>query len=422
MRLTLPIPSLVLLVGPSGAGKSTWAGRRFRDTEIVSSDRCRALVGDEEADQAANPHAFPVLYAVVRGRLAMGRMTVVDATNLTRAARSGLIRLARENHVEAVAVVFDLPLELCIARDAARPGRVVGEPIVSGHHLDLRRSLATILEEGFAQVVVLRSAGDADAVEVVRERLSVDRREELGPFDLIGDVHGCLSELLTLLAALGWSVDLEGGAWRASHPAGRKVVFVGDLVDRGPDSAGVLALAMDLVQQDVARCVVGNHDAKLLKRLEGRGVAVGHGLAETMTQIEARPEAFRERLAAFLGDLPPHLVLDGGRLIVAHAGLKEAMHGRISKSSRAFALYGETNGENDAYGLPVRLDWARDYKGKATVVHGHVPIVAAEWNHNTIDIDTGCCFGGRLTALRWPERELVSVPAEREHCPPQGRR
>jgi protein phosphatase len=190
-------------------------------------------------------------------------------------------------------------------------------------------------------------------------------------------------------------------------------VFLGDLVDRGPDTPGVLRLVMGMAGAGDALVVPGNHDDKLKRALRGRKVQVAHGLAESLAQLEAEPPEFRERVAAFVDALPSHLVLDGGRLAAAHAGMRADLVGRASRRVRDFALYGETTGETDEFGLPVRYDWARDYRGRHAVVYGHTPVPEARWTGNTICLDTGCVFGGHLTALRWPERELVSVPAAR---------
>jgi len=120
----------------------------------------------------------------------------------------------------------------------------------------------------------------------------------------------------------------------------------------------------------------------------------------------------------FLDSLRSHYWLDGGRLAVAHAGLREEMIGRGSGAVRKFALYGETTGEIDEFGLPVRADWAAAYRGRTSVVYGHTPVPEARWINNTLCIDTGCVFGGELTALRWPEKTLVSVPAAKVWCEP----
>ena len=177
-----------------------------------------------------------------------------------------------------------------------------------------------------------------------------------------------------------------------------------------------------MVRTGNALCVPGNHDVKLLRKLRGKDVAVKHGLAETLADIESIPDAdrpqFQKELAEFLDSLISHYVLDGGKVVVAHAGLPQHMHGRGSGRVRSFALYGETTGEIDEFGLPVRHNWAGDYRGDAMVVYGHTPIPDAQWLNKTIDIDTGCVFGGKLTALRYPEQELVDVPAIKVWCEP----
>jgi protein phosphatase len=167
-----------------------------------------------------------------------------------------------------------------------------------------------------------------------------------------------------------------------------------------------------------AICLPGNHERKLVRALRGLNVQVTHGLAETLAQLEDEPEGFREQVAAFLDGLVSHFVLDDRKLVVAHAGMREEMQGRASGAVRSFALYGETTGETDEFGLPVRYPWAEDYRGTAMVVYGHTPVPEPEWVNNTICVDTGCVFGGSLTALRYPERELVSVPAKRTYYEP----
>ncbi|NJO23625.1 MAG: protein phosphatase [Sphingomonadales bacterium] len=242
-----------------------------------------------------------------------------------------------------------------------------------------------------------------------------DRRGETGPFDIIGDVHGCADELQVLLAQLGYDVKWEGiGHDRrcvTRTPAGRRAVFLGDYVDRGPKSLDTLRLVMSMVESGQALGVLGNHDARFVRWLDGRNVQMTHGLAETANQMRTVSPAFRQGLEHFLDRLPFHLWLDGGELAVAHAGIRRDMLGHTTSATRAFCLYGDTTGERDEFGFPVRRNWAARYNGTAAIVYGHTPIVMPDWVNNTICIDTGCCFGGQLTALRWPERELVSVPA-----------
>ncbi|MYQ79027.1 MULTISPECIES: polynucleotide kinase-phosphatase [unclassified Streptomyces] len=407
---TLPVTdlSLVVLIGASGSGKSTFARRHFKPTEVISSDFCRGLVADDENDQSASKDAFDVLHYIAGKRLAAGRLTVVDATNVQPEARRQLVRVAREHDVLPIAIVLDLPEEVCLARNAARPDRAdMPRHVIQRHRRELRRSLRGLEREGFRKVHILRSEDEVEQAEVVLERRYNDLRHLTGPFDIIGDIHGCRSELDTLLGKLGY-VD-------GAHPEGRTAVFVGDLVDRGPDSPGVLRRVMSMVADGNALCVPGNHENKLGRYLKGRKVQLTHGLAETVEQLEredAKDPDFRKQVGAFIDGLVSHYVLDGGRLVVCHAGLPEKYHGRTSGRVRSHALYGETTGETDEFGLPVRYPWAEDYRGSAAVVYGHTPVPNTSWINNTICLDTGAVFGGKMTALRWPERELVDVPAE----------
>ena len=412
--LAIPDMSLVVLIGASGSGKSTFAHEHFKSTSVLSSDYFRGLVADDENDQSASTEAFDALHYVLGKRLAAGRITVVDATNVQPAGRSSLVAIARKYHVLPVAIVLDMPESLCVARNAERPDRAFGEHVIRRHRGDLKRSLRGLAREGFRRVHVLRTPDEVEAAELVIEPLFNDKRSETGPFDVIGDVHGCRAELERLLGELGYVVarDEAGRAVSASHPAGRRVVFVGDLVDRGPDSPGVLRLAMGMVDAGNALCIRGNHEDKLSRALAGRNVRVSHGLAETLEQLSGESEEFQAQARQFVDDLVPHYVLDDGRLVVAHAGLPESYHGRASGAVRSFALYGDTTGETDEFGLPVRYPWANDYRGRAMVLYGHTPTIEAEWVNGTMCLDTGCVFGGRLTALRYPERQLVSVAAQ----------
>ena len=418
--LGIPETSLVVLVGVSGSGKSTFAAKHFKPTEVVSSDFCRGLVADDENDQAATKDAFEVLEFIVGKRLELGRLTVVDATNVQPGARKSLVALAKAHDVLPVAVVLDLPTGVSVERNAARADRDFGAHVVKRQHDQLRRSLKGLKREGFRSVHVLGSVEEVESATFVREKLMNDLRDQHGPFDVIGDVHGCRIELEELLAELGYDLvrDDAGGPVDASHPDGRRAVFVGDLVDRGPDSPGVLRLVMGMVGSGHALCVSGNHEAKLNRALGRRSVTLSHGLERTMEQLGAEPAEFVEDVRRFVDGLIAHYVLDDGNLVVAHAGLKESYHGRASGRVRSFALYGDTSGETDEYGLPVRYPWAEDYRGTAMVLYGHTPVPETEWINNTLCLDTGCVFGGALTALRYPEREVVSVDAHEVYYEP----
>lgn len=418
MIVKIPELCLVVLVGPSGSGKSTFGRRHFKPTEVLSSDYCRGLVSDDENDQAATHDAFEVLYYIARKRLASGRLTVVDATNVKSEDRQHLVKLAREHHVLPVAIVFDLPMDLCEQRNRARPDRSFGTHVIRGQIRELRRSLRRLKQEGFRHITVLETPEQVDAVSLERQPLWSDRRGEHGPFDIIGDVHGCYQELVTLLTRLGYAVEGTSAEPKIAAPERRRAIFLGDLVDRGPDSPAVLRLVMSMVAAGTALCVPGNHEVKLLRKLQGRDVRLTHGLAETMDQLGREPAELKEQIVNFVDGLVSHYVLDDGKLVVAHAGLSAELQGRASARVREFALYGETTGETDEFGLPVRYNWAADYRGRATVVYGHTPVPEPEWLNRTVCIDTGCVFGGHLTALRYPERELVAVPALRTYYEP----
>ncbi|MEU5335468.1 polynucleotide kinase-phosphatase [Streptomyces asoensis] len=397
--------SLVVLIGASGSGKSTFAREHFRSTEVISSDFCRGLVSDDENDQSATRDAFDVLHYIAGKRLAAGRRTVVDATSVQPEARRQLVELAKQYDVLPIAIVLDVPEEVCAERNAARTDRAdMPRRVIQRHIRELRRSLRHLEREGFRKVHVLRGVEDIRGARVVTEKRYNDLTHLGGPFDIIGDIHGCARELESLLAKLGYADGV--------HPDGRQAVFVGDLVDRGPDSPGVLRRVMGMVKSGNALCVPGNHENKYGRLLRGRQVQQTHGLAETVEQMAGESEEFRTEVREFIAGLVSHYVLDGGRLVVCHAGLPEKYHGRTSGRVRSHALYGETTGETDEFGLPVRYPWAEDYRGRAAVVYGHTPVPEATWLNNTICLDTGAVFGGKLTALRWPERELVDVPAE----------
>ena len=416
MKVTIPNLSLVVLVGVSGSGKSRFAARHFRPTEVLSSDFCRALVSDDENDQTATNPAFDALHFLAGKRLELGRLTVVDATNVQPEARKPLVALAKKHHVLPVAIVLDVPEWVCADRNATRSDRDFGPHVLRNQRSQLRRSMNNLRREGFSKVHFLHGVDEIDSVTIERVPLWTDRRTDHGPFDIVGDVHGCFDELVALLTELGYRIAPDGAG--AHHPDGRRAFFVGDLVDRGPATPDVLRLVMAMVEDGDALCVPGNHEAKLLRALQGRNVTTSHGLAETLGQLKQEPPEFVTRVASFIDGLVSHLVLDDGKLVVAHAGLRGDMQGRASGAVRSFALYGDTTGETDEFGLPVRYPWAEDYRGDAMVVYGHTPVPEAVWVNRTICVDTGCVFGGKLTALRYPERELVSVPAARTYWEP----
>jgi protein phosphatase len=412
VQIKIPELSLVALIGTSGSGKSTFAKKHFLPTEVISSDACRALVSDDENNLDATNDAFDLLYEIARKRLKRGNLVVVDATNVGDDARKPIIKLAREYHVIPVAIVLNIPEKFCQARNTERSDRNFGPHVIQKQNQQLRRSIRNLKREGFRHIYIMDSPEEVEQAFLTREPLWNNKKHEHGPFDIIGDIHGCFDELSLLLNDLGYHVHNQPEnelKYTVAHPEGRRLIFLGDLVDRGPKTADVLKLVMSAVQSGSAFCVPGNHDQKLLKKLLGKGVQIKHGLAETLEQLSHEPLEFHNKVRSFIDSLVSHYVLDDSKLVVAHAGLKEEMQGRGSGAVREFCLYGETTGETDEFGLPVRYNWALDYRGKAMVVYGHTPVPEVEWLNRTINIDTGCVFGGRLSALRYPEKEIISV-------------
>ena len=419
LQIEIPDFALVVLIGASGSGKSTFAAKHFLPTEIISSDYCRGLVSDDETDQAATADAFDLVRVIAEKRLKRRKLAVIDATNVRAADRKGWVEVARRWHALPVAIVIEPGVDICIERNKLRADRQFGGQVVQRMVAEIRKGLRGLQREGFRQVWQLSTPEGVESATVTRQPLWTDKRADTGPFDIIGDVHGCADELENLLRELGYGI-----AWNAARevtvtpPPGRKAIFVGDLGDRGPRTPDVLRIAMQMQESGSAHVIQGNHDRKLFRWLDGRNVTIGHGLQQSIDQLSAEDAAFRTKAKTFLDGLRSHAWLDGGRLAVAHAGLKEEMIGRGSSAVREFALYGDTTGEMDEFGLPVRRDWAAEYRGDTSVIYGHVATSEIQWVNNTLCIDTGCVYGGKLTALRWPEKQIVSVPAARVYYEP----
>jgi polynucleotide kinase-phosphatase len=415
IKIELPECCLVALVGASSSGKSTFARAHFKPTEVLSSDFFRGMVCDDENSQAASDDAFDLLYFAAEKRLKNFRLTVVDATNIHPASRKPILDLAARQNVHAAAIVLDMPEDLIQQRGSQRPDRKISAKTLHNHCAAVKKSIRALKKEGFRFIYVLSSPEELGNVEIVRTKLWNDKKDEHGPFDIIGDIHGCCEELEALLSKLGY-IRNENGVF--FHPEGRKAAFLGDFCDRGPRNADVLRLVMDMVQNGHALAVPGNHDVKLVKALRGKQISLTHDIDRTIAEIKAKGENFSREVEIFLGGLISHYVLDDGRLVIAHAGIKQEYIGRGSARVRDFCLYGETTGETDEFGLPVRLNWAEEYRGRAEVVYGHTPSFEATALNGTHCIDTGCVFGGSLTAYRYPERECVSVPARKTYYEP----
>lgn len=367
MKITFPELSLIVLIGASGAGKSTFAHKHFKSTEILSSDYFRGVISDDETDQAATKDAFDVLHYISAKRLAAGKLTVIDATNVQPESRKTLIALAKKYHCFAVAIVFDLPESVCHERNKQRPNRQFGSHVVKNHTRSLKRSLKNLKREGFRFIYKLSSVEEIETVEVVKQPMWTNRKQEHGPFDIIGDVHGCCDELEKLLERLEYVAQEDtdrSSFWNFPvylHPQGRKAIFLGDLVDRGERIFDTLKLVHNMLKANSALCILGNHENKLMRKLNGKNVKLNHGLEQTMTELDTITLQQQQEINTWLKSLISHYVLDDGKLVVAHAGLREELQGRGSGYVRNFALYGETTGEIDEFGFPVR------YRGQMNI-------------------------------------------------------
>lgn len=397
MKITIPDFSLAIVIAAPGSASSAFVRTQFRPSEVVS-------VEDDLLKGGVLPQD---IQEDIETRLRQRCLTVIQARKVLRQdERAMLIHTAKSHYAQTVAIVL----------------APEGEEAVPEQVQLLQRSLPQISKESFLDVHVLRSDDEIVGARIERMPTRTDKRKEHGPFDIIGDVHGCVDELIHLMGKLGYAIKITGsGVARrvvSLTPKGRRAIFVGDLVDRGPASPDVLRIVMHMVAQGQALAVPGNHDVKLLRWLNGRTVKQGHGIVQTISQLEAEPDEFRDEVRNFIDGLVSHLWLEDGKLAVAHAGIKEEMMGRVSGAVREFCLYGETSGETDEFGLPIRYHWAAEYGGATSIVYGHTPVPEAEWLNNTLCVDTGCVFGGKLTALRWPELEIVSVQATEAYATP----
>lgn len=376
MQIEVPELSVIALIGKKEREKLTFAKKYFNQSEIVNLEALEENVGS---------------------RLKEAKLTVINVTDLQENTYETIAKLGKKYHCMPVALVFNTH-EL------------------TNEEMPLKEFVAILEKKGFKKVFLLHNKEEIKTAEIVRVKLVNNKKAVHGPFDIIGDIHGCYDELCELLEKLGYVVSKE--QTMAYSPENRKLVFLGDLVDRGPKSPEVLRMVMSMVQAKQAYCVLGNHDGKLLRKLKGSNVQVKHGLETTMEQLEHESEQFIEEVKQFLEGLVSHYVFDEGKLVAVHAGLKEKLHGRESKKIRDLAMFGETTGEVDEFGLPIRVRWSESYKGSAFVVYGHTPQARAKIINNTINIDTGCVFGGRLTAFRYPEIEIVDVLAKKIYYEP----
>jgi len=323
MEIKIPELSLIMLVGTSSSGKSTFAKKHFKATEVISSDYCRAMVSDDENSKEATGDAFDLAHYMIGKRLKRGHLTVMDATNIQPLARKPLIRIAKEYHFLPVAIILNIPESVCKERHALRTDRDFSTKVIHRQHRELQRHINKLNKEGIRKIYVIDSVEQLEQVTITRQKMWNNKKEESAPFDIIGDVHGCYDELVELLTKMDYNIsfDQESGKYLVTHPTDRRVIFVGDLIDRGPASHKVLRLVMSMVNSKIAFCVCGNHDAKLLKKLNGKKVSLTHGLDLTIEQLANEKPEFIEELRVFMSGLISHLIFDDGKLLVKRMNL-----------------------------------------------------------------------------------------------------
>ncbi len=390
-----------MLVGPIGCGKSTFASQYF-GSHIVSADTFRELISGDAGNQNVSRDAFDLMTLTIDAKMRYDFPVIVDNLNHRPSSRKDLYRLADKYGYSKVAIVFDeVNLATCQRQNSGRD-RVVPHEIVEKQYNTFRENIKFLASESLDQIFHAKEITE----KIVFDNRDMSPNQKVDKAVIIGDLHGCLPELMALMQKLEESGYGE-----------HKVVFVGDFADRGPANAGTLELIADMVERGDALAVRGNHDDKLLRYLKGANVKLGHGLQQTVNQIETNfdSKALKEKLLKFLGGLPLYLTLDNGKLVVSHAGIDDSMIGQSDNGAvRSFCLFGKTTGRKLENGFPERIDWAKERvltPDSPMIVYGHHAAAEPYLINKTAMVDTGACFGGDLSAYVYPEGKIVSVPA-----------
>lgn len=438
---------LVLLSGIPAGGKSTFGlqlvpfGYEYHNADLIRKE----LYGDESIFGDIKD-VFGLLNKRIRETLARGGKAVVDVTNVTKRSRQEYRDMAREfGYPPCAVLMMDVPLSTSLTRNQLRDRHVPSYVIMSMVASMVRGGMPTS-DEGVvhfirpgavrgeysawtpAEAAAEAVAGDVHAADLPLSRLPSKAviPDKAQKTDIIGDVHGCFDELVALIDALGHKLKFKKSkrsvikVTEFEPKKDRKLAFVGDLVDRGPDSDKVLALVRWLYRNGHAFAVAGNHDDRLRRFLGGESMKAGYGLRKTAERVKSHSPTFQRKTGKFLGDLP--VVAANEHLVVVHAAFRETLQG---DALRQLALFGETSPDLlDAKGRRLRLTvWEDEYVGTRTIVRGHDavlhPSLKLTRNGGWIaNVDTGCCYGNKLTALRFPEMYFVSVPASKVHLKP----
>lgn len=439
--ISIPHNSIVLLIGPSNSGKSTtlqnWVRKGYLQAEeVISSDHFRRLVSDidfldwtnqpkevaanlmEEYSQISRV-AFDMMEKMIGARAALNKRSFIDATHLKEAEREKYRLLGKQFHVPVIAIFFDISLPVLLERDEKRT-HPRGKGRVKRHFEIMRQEIRKIQKETYYAIYSLRERDESVQIDPVVSSIYLSADSGL---DVIGDIHGCMDECYELLERLGY-VKEEDGLFR--HPEGRKFVSVGDIMSRGPKSAEALFFFSAHLKNNLAYMIDSNHGWKIARWLDGKKVTLSHGdewIEEAFSAFsheytDKQIEEIREDWKTILLNAPSHYVLTRNGIktaIIAHAGIKDKYIGKESAGISDFTRYGETLGM-DSDGKPIRGDWYRKHLSKELIIWGHDPKPEPLVVNNTINIDQGVVFGGKLTAIRYPEREFISVKAQQDYA------
>lgn len=440
MEVVLPYAGIVLLVGPSNSGKSTLLKNlvekeQLLSSEVVSSDDFRVLVSDiefidwkqrsnDEADslydqyQKISGEAFSLMDSLIETRCRLNKLTIVDATHLHPDDRKRYITIAKNNHVPIVAIILDVEQNILLERDEFRDNPR-GKRRIKQQYQVFKREKRFIKKEGYHATYFIHNT---DEIELKRHSKNPIELDVAKGIDIIGDVHGCFDEMIQILEKLGYEQNHEK---YFIHPEGRKFLSLGDVMSRGPKSLETMQFFLRHVNQDLAYMIDSNHGWKIARWLDGRKVTLNHGdelVEEEIKQFqeqygEEQTVELKKELKKFLLNAPSHYVLTKNgvpTLVCTHAGIKDEFIGKQSYDVSDFCRYGDTDGFDDA-GKPIRKDWSIHHKASTLIIWGHDPKPKPLIINNTINIDQGVVFGGELTALRYPEKEFVSVKAKKDY-------
>ncbi|MEH7332127.1 polynucleotide kinase-phosphatase [Neobacillus drentensis] len=441
-KIYLPYAGIVLLVGPSNSGKTTLLNRLVNEksilsSEVISSDHFRVLVSDveyinwnqrpkDEADVLYDEYfrvsneAFDTMDFLIGKRCRLNKLTIIDATHLKEDDRERYIRMGKKYHVPVVAIVFNVPEKELLTRDEHRD-YPRGKNRIKQQYQQFKRTIRFIKKEGFHRTYILNEE-ELKTLEMGRQQNSLLVNLGNG-IDFIGDIHGCYEEFIEILEKLGYKENAEG---YYLHPEGRRILSLGDVMSRGPRSLETLQFFKKHVGTGLAYMIDSNHGWKIARWLDGRSVKLAHGDEKLAAEFEEYENLYGQEASNQLKNefkelllaAKSHLIIEknGVKVAVAvHAGIRDHYVGKQSQRISDFCRYGDSDGL-DENGKPIRKDWTIGHQSSQLIIWGHDPKPQPLLVNNTLNIDQGVVFGGRLTAYRYPEKQFVSVEAKRDYA------